>query len=375
MAAASLQSFVFSLATERDGAELRALARSLPMEGAIRLALHREPDFFAAERIGAQALDVIVARERESGRIVGYGTRSVRRLFVNGEPADVGYLSSLKGLPEVRRGTLLARGYRALRDLHQDGKTPYYFSIIFEDNHMAREILTSGRAGLPRYQAVGRMHTYALDVGVCRPERWPTSGASVSRGSSRTLPAVVTYLNDVNRKFQFSPRYEPSDFHNARLLPGFTPDQLCVATRGEIIVGVAGLWDQRAIRQSVVAGYAGLLGWLRPLYNAYATMARRPRYPPPGSPLRACYAAFLAVDPPDGTVLLELIRAMLSERHEPPFDYLLFGLHDSHPLAPTLERVATRVMTIRVYLVYWDDDRSRVPQLDQRPAGLQIAIL
>jgi hypothetical protein len=371
--ATSSRSFTFELAQPSDDAELRALARSLPMDGAVRLALHREPDFFAAERIGAQSVDVIVARERDGGRIVGYGTRSIRRAFVNGQPVDVGYLSSLRGLPEVRRGTLLARGYRALRELHRDGKTPFYYSTIFEDNRQARELLTSGRAGLPLYDEVGRMHTYAIDTGSCRPECWPTSGATVVRGSPGRLEAIVDLLNTSNRRYQFSPCYTPSDFQNTRLLPGFTPEHFYVATRGDLLVGAAGLWDQRTIRQSVVDAYTGPLAWLRPFYNFYASMARAPRYPRAGRPLRACYAAFLAVDPPDGRVLLDLLKMMLTEPREPAYEYLLLGLCDGHPLAESLSNVAARIVTSRIFLVYWGDDRARVPQLDPQPPFLELA--
>ena len=88
--------YSFSLATEKDDEALREIIRSQPMEGSIRIVFQKEPNFFAAEIIGAQNLEVLVCRQPGTGRIVGFGSRSVRRVFVNGKPEEVGYLSSLR---------------------------------------------------------------------------------------------------------------------------------------------------------------------------------------------------------------------------------------------------------------------------------------
>ena len=126
--------YSFALATEKDDAELRKIIRNLPMEGSIRIIFQKEPNFFTAERIGAKALEVLLCREQGDERIVGFGSRSVRRVFVNGKPEEIGYLSSLRAIPEVRGGTLLPRAYKALRELHRDGKVPFYFTTIFDEN-------------------------------------------------------------------------------------------------------------------------------------------------------------------------------------------------------------------------------------------------
>ena len=48
-------------------------------------------------------------------QIVGIGSRSVGRRYVNGQRADIGYLSGLRILAEHRCKGLLARGFAYLR--------------------------------------------------------------------------------------------------------------------------------------------------------------------------------------------------------------------------------------------------------------------
>ena len=54
-------------------------------------------------------------------------------------------------LPAYRGRTLVARGYRLLRELHRDGRTDLYYTVIAAENTPALRTLAAGRAGLPAY--------------------------------------------------------------------------------------------------------------------------------------------------------------------------------------------------------------------------------
>jgi hypothetical protein len=103
--------FIFDVAGEGDDAELRSLFRNIPMHGAIRVAFEREPNFFTAAAIQGDFHQVGIVRERATQKIVGMGTRSVGRAFLNGRPSPLGYLCDLRLDPNYRAGTLVARGY------------------------------------------------------------------------------------------------------------------------------------------------------------------------------------------------------------------------------------------------------------------------
>ncbi len=156
--------FQFELAAPADDAELRQILAATPMPGRIAVSFRREPSWFAAAVVDGYFRQVVVCRDLDTGRLIGFGCRSVRRLNVNGLPADVGYLSGLRVLPEYRNMGLVARGYAFFRRLHQDCRTAFYLTTIAEGNDTANSVLTSRRAGLPAYHLAGRYHTIAVTL-------------------------------------------------------------------------------------------------------------------------------------------------------------------------------------------------------------------
>ena len=105
------------------------------MPGAISVAFHREPSFFRAVGIEGDSQQVIVGRDgTDTTRIRGVATRSIRTMWLNGEPQRIGYLSGLRVDPTVRQSIWLARGYQKLRELHEADPVPIYVSTIIEDN-------------------------------------------------------------------------------------------------------------------------------------------------------------------------------------------------------------------------------------------------
>ena len=80
------------------------------------------------------------AATARSGRIIGFGCRSLRDVYINGEARTVGYLSSLRVLPAYRNIGLVARGYAFFRRLHrEDGSVP----LLPDDNRRGKR---DGRA-------------------------------------------------------------------------------------------------------------------------------------------------------------------------------------------------------------------------------------
>src|SRR4051812_32340721 len=132
------------------------------MPGGVAVAFCREPSYFAGARVDGRFRQVVAAREAATGRVVGFGARSVQPRYVNGRPEPVGYLSSLRLLEGHRNRGLVPRGYAFLRRLHRDGRARLYLTTIAEGNRLAQALLTSGRSGLPAYHDAGPYHTAAL---------------------------------------------------------------------------------------------------------------------------------------------------------------------------------------------------------------------
>ncbi len=362
--------YILEHALPSDDAALRALLRATPMDGPMRLSLEREPDFFRAAEIGNIATEVIVGREVDGGRVVSTASRAMRRAYVDGFEQSLGYLSSLRIRKDAAGSTLLARGYRYLRELHGDGQTPYYITTILDGNRAAEKILTSERAGLPAYIPFGRLHTYLVPL--YRRARREARSSVTRCADSAGLPAALDCLNQFNAGLQFAPVYRPEDFvASSRMLPGLSAGDLYLHRRGETIDGTLAVWDQQPFKQEVVSGYAPWLAALRPFLAIGSRFGLAPRLPAAGHSLPCLYAALVSSRDAKQAIFEELLETVIAERSQTGFAYLLLGLSDRHPFCEVVERRAAMKIVSTIYLVYWRDcapeqlpSRERIPHLE-----------
>jgi hypothetical protein len=346
----------FDLANEGDDAELRGLLRDTPMGGSIELAFLAEPSFFRASRIQGTEVQVLVARR--GGRILGAATRALRPAWINGVSEESGYLGDLRVRREARGGTILARGFRQLRELHADGRAKIYSTVIVEDNRTALATLAANRRGLPIYTDLGRIVTPMLGL----VKRLPDIAAYIVRGTPHMLPEIVAKLNEP--RMQFAPVWTAEDFRSGRLA-GFRVEDFYVLRRGGKIVGVLGVWDQRSFRQTLVSRYRGALGLFRPVINLF----RRPPLPAPGSTLAFATVAFVATDGVEE--YRALLRRAYNEACDAGLSWLCAGVHESDPRLPVLSEYPATPFSGRLFAVTYD----AAPRLDGRIPWVEAALL
>lgn len=361
----------FRLATTDDDPALRALIRRDAMPGPVRLAFGREPAFRAALEL--QGGDVQVLLAEQNGEMVGTGSRATREVFINGEPERIGFLSGLRLSPNARRGTGLARGYRFLRELHAAQPVPAYLTSIMEDNHEARALLESGRAGLPRYRFVGYLTTHALPV---RLRRQPpaTRGLEVITAAALGVLETVHWLNTAGAQRQFFPVFHATDF-GTPLLRGLTLSHLFVALRAGQPVGALAAWDQSTFKQFHIAGYAPWLSVARPVLNLAARLRGAQTLPPPGQTVAVMFAAWWLVQPDSADVAASLLERVLAAAAQAGANFCVVGCMGDDPHARLLQQRRTLAVHSRVYLVDWEDGPGLAERLDHRRLHVETAIL
>jgi hypothetical protein len=363
---------VFEPAGAEDDGALRRLLAENPMAGEVTLAFEREPSYFLASGVQAPFHQVVVGRDAGSGALVGVGTRAVRPGFVNGAEAPVGYLADLRLDPRYRGGTVIARAYRHLAELHRDGRARLYFTVIMERNRLALDTIASGRGGLPPYRDLGRILSPAVNLRRARPPiAWD---GAVERGSPERLGEIVACLRRNHARRQLAPAYAAADF-GSPWLRGLGVEDLYLACRGGQVVGVLAAWDQGAFKQTVVRGYARRLALVRPLYNLGARFFGYPRYPPPGAPLRSFYASLVAVDGDDLLVFRALLRALYNDHLGGAYHYFVIGLHERDPLAPALQDYTLTPFAGRLFVVHFEDGEADWRALDRRVPYVELAML
>jgi hypothetical protein len=366
------------LAVPADDEGLRRILRENPFPGAISLSFEREPDYFLAAGIEGPFHQTMVVCESQTGSLMGMGDRATRPLWVNGQVHDVGYFSGLRARKEYREGLALARfvrqGFAYYRQLHSDGRAPFYLISIIADNLPARRLLTSGLEGLPHLQEYTRMLTFAIHPARPKPALPLREGLRLVRGSQEHLPALLDCLNRNGAHKQFFPYWTEHSLFS-RLTPGLMIEDFFLVLDGNHVTGCLALWDQNSFKQVVVRGYSGALGRFRKIINWLAPLGGWPSLPATGTHLNQCYACFLAIDGNDPAIFAMLLRALHNEAARRGYSYLLLGLTESDPLCRIAQAYRPLTYTSQVYLAAWDDGLAALAAVDRRAPALEVALL
>jgi hypothetical protein len=363
--------FEVGLARADDDEQLMAI-QSMPMEGSINISYQRSPSIFTSIGLLGYQNEIIVMRDTKTDKIAGYGVRSLRKVYINGELTDVGYLSGLRSHEEYRGSVLLARAYAYLRELPDQTPVPLYFTTIIEGNEVALPVLTSGRAGLPIYQDAGRYTTYALG-GAQR--RKLSRRLKIIRGCRDTLPQIVDFLNKESSRFQFGPHYEASELLGGTQYLGFSLDDMYVAYDNDECVGVLAMWDQSFCKQNVVSGYSDGIKRVRWAYNLAARIGQNPQLPPEGDKILHYYLALLAVRDDSQEVFESLLGEVRESNSYLGNDYMIIGMHEDNPLSLVLQKDHPITYHSRLFTVFWEDGRRAYEALDKRIPHVEVSSL
>jgi len=354
----------FSLADEGDDTALRKRMAQDILEGDIAVSFRREPGYFVGASVQGSQAQVIKCLDQHTGELVGMGARMLLPAWINGEAATLGYLADLRGDPAHRGGTLLARGYRFLRQLHEQQPVPLYYSVILEGNDLALKNIAQGRAGLPVYASLGRMLTPAIHLDLPRrPVK--QAGIRLQRAGPERLDEIFAFIRREYARKQFAPRYSPADLVNGRL-QGLRVEDIHLAVRGNELVGVLAAWDQKDFRQTHVERYSPGLARLRPLYNLLSRMTPLKPLPEPGARIPYFYLALCAVAKDDPDVFRTLLSQVYSHYRKGPWHYFIAGLHEAHPMSKVLRDYRRIPAAGHLFAVHYPEDQAAFDALDGR---------
>lgn len=368
----------FSLATGADDADLRRLLRTNALPGEIRLSYEREPSYWAAAAMEGPLHQTLIVRSPE-GRAVGMGSRSVRSLYVNGEAMPVGYMSQMRvdaafawgiALPKV-----LTQGWRFYRQLHQDGKTPYYLVSLVAGESVAWRMMTMGLPEWPTLFSVGGLLTYAIYVRRARTLPRLRSGMHLRRATQADLPAVAACLARNGRRRHFTPVWDAETLADGIETPELGMDNFWIVERGTLVVGTLARWNQRRFKQSIVRGYDERLAKNRPMVNLLAKAGLAPHLPAVGEQVKNSFASHLAVDNDDPAVAAALLAAVYNDAVQQGDQYLLLGLDPEHQLTKVVRSYRRIVYATQLFLAAWDEQVEAARRLDGRQMGAEIAVL
>ena len=368
--------FDVRLASAADDEEVRRLLREHPLPGDVALTFEREPDSAIAAAIEGDVHQTMVARRRDGGEIAASASRAERNVFLNGQPARLGYLGQFRAdLRGHRVAALLDEGFAFCRTLHEQGHVEAYLTAIVEDNHAARRLLCGLRSpAAPRFVRAGGLVTLAIPCARRRSSS-PVPGIEIRRGSVELLQDIVACLERNGRRYQFTPRWTAEDLLSARRTPGLEPRDFLVAISGGRVAGCAAIWDQRGFKQVIVRGYSQRLARWRGVVNLAGPWVGVPALPAAGQPLEFVYLSHVAVDDDRADVTAALVSE--ARRQLPAgVSYMVTAFAEgSTMLTAAAGAVSHRTYRSVLYLASWPDGHHVVDSIDARLPHPEVAIL
>ena len=373
----------FAPATERDDAAIRRLLRANPTRGKVNLTFEREPAYFRSSGIADAEDQTIVAFDEE--KLVCMGRATVRRLYLNGEPQRVGYLSELRLDHSARgRSGILRHGYQFFRTLRQSPPPAIWYTSIAADNHRSIRFLEANLRGMPRYQFLSEFITLLIDVprrahaaqrlAASAVHQLEAEELSCDVGGELRLPELASVLNDRGRGFQFAAEWTADRIRGLER-HGLPLSEWLVLRRGRQAVATSALWDQRSYRQTVIRGYDRALAVARPAISLLGAMTGFAALPAVGSSLAHAFLSPLAVETQCRDLLACLVAINLARAHQRGLEFLTLGLSAHDETTRRLRRrFRCREYRSRLYRVSWPGDGDDL-QLDGRPVLPEVALL
>jgi len=346
----------YARASAVDEKMLRELLH-LPMDGWIRMALTREPSFFAGTEWGEAW--AVLAKDGETP--AGMYTAEIWSAHVNGHPMRAGYLGGLRTAVAYRNRIKVIRdGYASVVPLCPVPLPIIWYTVIMTDNRRGRRLLEANLQGMPQYTQQNEFVTLAIPTSRARRHGlWQAVETQAQR------VAFCNFYNHAASAYQFSPVLTED-----RL--GRLPARCFIHTLNGQIRATMAIWNRQAERQALVMGYAAPLNHLCPLYNVWARLTRRICLPAPGATVKQEFLAFLAAPEAAPDVATALVADALSLTTAP---VLVFGLHAGHPWLPELSRIFRPALyRAGIYTVRLAQE-DEAPVLDARPAQLETSLL
>lgn len=355
--------------TVDENKALLRLMKSAPMQGVVQLTLERQPNIFESMDLSGHKTLFKVVEDSEIKKIVGCVGFAYRNLYVNGKPEEIVFASDVRVSPKYRgRGVLklMAQGF------HEEMDGQWTQGIVLKGNAKAEKVMLDKIPDyMPKSFPFEEMDTNLV---FSRRSVKLKSGAVLRMATKADIPAMQA-LHDVEApKYQFAPQYDYKamlDGHS--YYRGLTVSDFVVAEKSGEIIAFAGLWNQKANKQTRVVKYHWALKAVRSIYNISNKIIGSAQLPREGEYLDYLYMNSITCSSENVDVFRDIVAYSLKYSYTKNKVGVSISLSPKDSRIKALDGFSKSGVSARHFLVgFCDDPRS---ELDKGVLGLEVCRL
>lgn len=341
--------------SEADNQEVLDLINSTYIKGEIEVLFSKEPIYLEAMQTTADIVQPVVGKC--NNKVAVLGTRSLKKVYINGKEETLGYLSDLKISTKAKKIHALSQGFQFMKTLMDDKRAKLHIATIIDDNRQGKIALTwkNKSPNVPNFYDLGVMNTYfilPIFPKIC------INKYTIINGSIDIMDKIVEFLNIEGRKKQFFPVYTKEYFLN---LPNFSPNNFYIALKNDEIVGVIAKWDQTPFKQVIIKKYNGNWSWIKHFL------------PKENQPIKQFYLSFMLIKDNDNEIFETILNNIYNDNKH--YKYFSLILHSNDSLNNSLKKYFNIKYKSRLYIVEFMTDNMIKDLIDDRIPYLELASL
>ncbi|PKM96479.1 MAG: hypothetical protein CVU84_01855 [Firmicutes bacterium HGW-Firmicutes-1] len=341
------------LASVDDSEQILKIYECEEFDGNISVMYTRRPNPYLSFLQEGDQVMLLVIHDHVADILCAVGCCVMREAYVHGEIKRVGYLTSLKILPEYRKKIpYIARVYQFIYE-HTKHLVDYYYTTILIENISVQKMLEKKRKNMPSYHFKGLYTVYCFKTGKYIADKI----YKLECGYTEKLEAF--YENNTKKWSLF-----PSDL----CLKAFPEDAIYTLQdeTGEILAACV-LWNQQAHKQYIVTAYKGIYKYLQgfPLtWFGYPNLPKCNQV--------ANYANYHMLCVKDNNVEIASYFIQKIAEKEQGYDFLMIGLFKNHYVTTLFQELKHIKYQSKFYEVNWEE--SLAP-LEKESLHMDVGLL
>lgn len=336
-----------------DSDALLDLINQTPQEGQVQLNFERQPDFFYATQVTTMQPDVWVMIDNESNTLIASFSIGKRVVYLGGKKRVTRYGSDLRLHQEYRGGRNLMRVFKKHRELMQ---SEWMQTVILDDNNASKNTVASGRLFLPTYYPCGQFKTHMVDL---KKKQYKNISGTVRRASDADKTLMQAFFDKNAPLKEFYPCYEFTKIGTGDpYYRDIKIENFFLAFRDQALIGICGVWDQKAFKQTRFVSYEGKMKLLRHINNIKSRLFGGLQLPKPGN--LANYLGLHSILCADNEVAIfkDLLNSVLKTYHNSQYEALILGFDTRDPLHQAVHGLKAYQLLSNHYLASYETDPS-----------------